>query len=68
MRRVNLNARQYACKQMQKMFPVDLGNVWVEYATDLVAPELPALDALTERGYGILAGIEEGAADADVHA
>jgi len=35
MRRVNLNARQDACKAMQRMFPEELGNVWVDYHTTL---------------------------------
>lgn len=34
MRFVNLNARQDACKLMQKMFPEELGDVWVEYRSD----------------------------------
>lgn len=49
MRRVNLNARQYACKQMQRMFPEELGNVWVDYHTD-VTPELPTISGAPESG------------------
>lgn len=39
MRFVNLNARQQACLAMRKMFPVELGNVWVEYRSDAMERE-----------------------------
>lgn len=39
MRFVNLNARQAACMQMRRMFPEELGNVWVEYRSDALERE-----------------------------
>lgn len=43
MRRVNLNARQFACEQMRRMFPEELGNVWVDYHSEEQLAELPEL-------------------------
>lgn len=39
MRFVNLNSRQAACMQMRRMFPEELGDVWVEYRSDAMAKE-----------------------------
>jgi hypothetical protein len=64
MRRVNLNARQYACMQMQKMFPEELGNVSVDYFTTITAPDLPEQGEVME---GAMMG-EGGRDDADIHA
>lgn len=45
MRRVNLNARQQAAKQMREMFPDELGNVQVEFwSQDAQLPAGPSTD------------------------
>lgn len=45
MRFVNLNARQQACEQMRQMFPVELGNVWVEFRSDALQREREKMEA-----------------------
>lgn len=45
MRFVNLNARQQACYQMRKMFPDELGKVWVEFRSDALAREREIIES-----------------------
>lgn len=46
MRFVNLNSRQDACMKMRKMFPEELGSVWVEFRSDALERERQAREAM----------------------
>lgn len=46
MRFVNLNARKFACEQMRRMFPEELGAVDVEYRSDALQREREQREAM----------------------
>lgn len=63
MRFVNLNARQFACEQMKRMFPEELGSVSVEYRSDALAREKEEREAMLGFADNSAQGSAEGQSD-----